>query len=212
MLSEGTTPLVSDSKGIRQCTLVYYRAMIASFSPLDHVSILNGGNSLKWDSQFHLHSKLVRCELWISSNSSCSAASFTDPKVRREGHLPKSGIPGDNRKFLMTPLPCPAPLLIAGPSNFISTLVTLGAVLFQGCVCSLVKKEKEWIPREDSLPHPWYCCHLSTGHLPSLLKRRWPELPSEAMEPVQRFPSNKRWRSRLFFIFSNLLWTKTFVK
>lgn len=212
MLSEETTPLVCDSKGVCQCILMYYRALIASLSPLGRMSILNGGNSLKWDSQFHLHSKRVRCELWISSNPPCSAASFTAPKVHCKRHLPKSGILGDNRKFLMPLLPCPAPLLIASPSNIVSTLVTLGAVFFQGCVCSLVKKEKEWRPREDCLPLPWYCRHLSTGHLPSLLKRRWPELPSEALKPVQCFPSNKQRRSRLFFIFSNLLWTETFVK
>ena len=45
----------------------------------------------------------------------------------------------------------PVPPLIVVPSNFVSTVVILGVMLPQGCVCSLVE-EKELETKSDSLP------------------------------------------------------------
>lgn len=108
MLSEGTIPPLSDSKGICQCVVMYYRAMIASLSPpsLGYMSILNVCNSLTWDSQFQLHSRLAKWELWFPLNPHFSVASFTGPKVHWGGRWPMTGVLSDNHKFL---LPCPAP-------------------------------------------------------------------------------------------------------
>lgn len=122
------------------------------------MSILNVGDALKKDSQSQLHSRLVRCELWFPLYPYFSAASFTGPKVHWEGHLPKSGVPGNNHKCLLPLLPCPAPPLIAVCSSFVCTV--LSAVLLQGCVCSLIENEKELETRgqgEGPSPPPWYC-------------------------------------------------------
>lgn len=170
-------------------------------------SILNMCNSLKWDSQFRLHSRLVKCELWFPLNPHFSAVSFTGPKVHWEGQLPTSGVLGDDHKFL---LPCPAPLLLAVPQFCLNSGYSWYSTSLGMCVCVLwSRKELEtrawW--RVYPSPPPWYCLHFFTGHPQSVSEGRWPEWVSEAIELVLCFPNNMWWRASLFFIFSNPLWT-----
>lgn len=102
-------------------------------------SILNMCNSLKWDSQFRLHSRLVKCELWFPLNPHFSAVSFTGPKVHWEGQLPTSGVLGDDHKFL---LPCPAPLLLAVPQFCLNSGYSWYSTSLGMYVCVLWSRRK----------------------------------------------------------------------
>lgn len=142
------------------------------------MNILYIGDSLQWGSQIWLHSSYGSPQSLI-----CHLLLPPAPEVHCEEHLQESGVLCDNPGLSCHS--CPSQLLstlTAVPSDFVSTLVTLG-VCFLRDVCVLrSKREKELqakgeplvLPFPGSVPiSPKITCHLcGKEHDPSKLPFR----------------------------------------
>lgn len=84
----------------------------------------------------------------------------------------------------------PVPLLIAVPSNFVSTVAVLGVMLPRD-VCVAWSRRRNYRQRETPCPPlPWHCPHLSLAHPPRLWKKAVQNRLPEAMELAQLFSND----------------------